>query len=89
MSFLDEARKKAEEEAERRTKMSEPKKCPKCGGEMDRGILARAKFGGDWFRFVPSESVWYVGSGEKAVAFRCRQCGFVEVYSTEPPKSDR
>ena len=67
--------------------MSEVKKCPKCGGEMDRGIVGRARIGGDWFRWIPSESIWYMGSTEKAVAFRCRQCGFVEVYSIEPGKA--
>jgi len=62
------------------------KRCPKCNGEIERGILTQSRFGGSWFRFVKSESIWYMGNTEKAVAFRCKQCGYIEVYSTEFPQ---
>ena len=47
----------------------EVKKCPKCGGEMARGILS-AEGGLGW------EINWRLRKrklGEKVVAFRCRQ----------------
>jgi predicted nucleic-acid-binding Zn-ribbon protein len=60
--------------------MNEVKKCPKCGGEMAPGILS-----------VESGLGWKINwrlkvrrLGENVVAHRCRQCGYTELYSTEP-----
>ncbi len=50
--------------------MSEPKKCPKCGGEMvegkDLGEAALRKKG-DWI-------------GDRIIPFYCTNCGFIELY---------
>ncbi len=55
-----------------------PKKCPKCGGEMDRGKDLRP------------DSLHYVGSvhflktddqiGDKIFPFYCKSCGYIELY---------
>jgi len=60
---------------------SEVKKCPKCGGIMTFGILSiKGALGWEinWRLKVRKE-------GEKIVAFRCRACGYTELYSTEFP----
>jgi len=53
--------------------MSEAKKCPKCGGEMKKGkglagygIICFAKIGDL--------------RGDRAFAFYCKNCGFIELY---------
>jgi predicted nucleic-acid-binding Zn-ribbon protein len=64
--------------------MSEVRKCPKCGGEMVLGILS-VQGGTGW------EINWRVRKrklGEKIAAHRCRQCGYVEFYSTEFPQGE-
>ena len=63
---------------------SEIKKCPKCGGEMTQGILS-VEGGLGW------EINWRLRKrklGEKVVAFRCRQCGYAELYSTDFPQGE-
>jgi predicted nucleic-acid-binding Zn-ribbon protein len=58
--------------------MGDVKKCPKCGGEMVTGVLSVAG--------IAYEINWRVRSlslGEKIVAYRCRQCGYAELYSTQ------
>ena len=64
--------------------MSEAKKCPKCDGEMVSGILSIQGLPG-W------EINWRLRKrklGEKIAAYRCRQCGYVEFYSTEFPQGE-
>ena len=63
---------------------SETKKCSRCGGEMAPGILS-----------VESGLGWKINwrlklrhLGENVVAFRCRQCGHVELYSTDFPQGE-
>jgi len=61
--------------------MSDIKKCPKCGGEMTTGVLSIAG--------IPYEVNWRargLSLGEKIVAYRCRQCGYTELYSTQFPQ---
>jgi predicted nucleic-acid-binding Zn-ribbon protein len=65
--------------------MSEVKKCPKCNGEMTMGILS-----------IQSAPGWEINwrlklrkLGEKIVAFRCRECGYTELYSTEFPQGEQ
>jgi predicted nucleic-acid-binding Zn-ribbon protein len=48
--------------------MSEVKKCPKCGGEMEETeLLPRSTLGGFW---KPRIILPYV----------CRKCGYIELY---------
>jgi predicted nucleic-acid-binding Zn-ribbon protein len=52
---------------------SEIKKCPKCGGEMERGRRLVSYVGvtfakkGDWF-------------GDSIIPFYCKNCGYIELY---------
>ena len=57
-------------------------KCPKCDGEMEKGV-----YGGLWGSLAP----WAKGSfyfnwigpkntQENVVAYRCIKCGFIENY---------
>jgi predicted nucleic-acid-binding Zn-ribbon protein len=48
--------------------MSEVKKCPKCGGEMEKAeLLPRSTLGGIW---KPRMILPYV----------CGKCGYIELY---------
>jgi len=68
--------------------MSEVKKCPKCGGEMERRTL-RAGGGGYFVELSDSESVWRIGKHDRVVGFLCHECGFVELYRDVKKKKDR
>jgi predicted nucleic-acid-binding Zn-ribbon protein len=54
--------------------MSEVKKCPKCGGEMEKGRDLRGygsltlRKSGDWF-------------GDMIIPLYCKNCGFIELYN--------
>jgi predicted nucleic-acid-binding Zn-ribbon protein len=64
--------------------MSEVKKCSKCGGELALGILS-VEGGTGW------EINWRLRKrklGENIVASRCRQCGYIELYSTNFPQGE-
>jgi predicted nucleic-acid-binding Zn-ribbon protein len=64
--------------------MNEVRKCPRCGGDMARGILS-VETGLGW------KINWRLRKrklGENIVAFRCRQCGYTELYSTEFPHGE-
>ena len=68
--------------------MSEAKKCPKCGGEMERRTL-RAGGGGYFVGLSDSDSVWRMGRHERIVGFMCQGCGFVEFYRDVRKKKER
>jgi predicted nucleic-acid-binding Zn-ribbon protein len=57
--------------------MSEVKRCPKCGGEMEKGRVRG--YGTIDARFDTSESFWY-SRGVKIRAFSCSKCGYIELY---------
>ena len=64
---------------------SQAKTCPKCGGTMTSGILSIEGMLGwkiNWRLKVRKR-------GEKIVAFRCRTCGYTELYSTEFPQGEQ
>jgi uncharacterized Zn finger protein len=54
--------------------MSEVKKCPKCGGEMEVGYLFNAPY---WTR---GRSRWSFGWDGRVFAYKCKNCGYVEFY---------
>ncbi|MCJ7560619.1 PF20097 family protein [Candidatus Bathyarchaeota archaeon] len=54
--------------------MSEVKKCPKCGGEMEIGHLSNGYY---WRR---GTSRWTMQFGERIFAHKCKHCGYVEFY---------
>ena len=73
---------------------SEPKKCPKCSGNMVQGFLAdyyshAALFVGSWIEGEPKKSFWtrtqapLGGGGLPIGAFRCQNCGFLEFYADQ------
>ena len=64
----------------RSSKMSEVK-CPKCGGEMQKGNLV-APMGGRFVKFTDqvSESLWGMPKMEKVDVFACKSCGYIEIY---------
>jgi uncharacterized Zn finger protein len=54
--------------------MSEVKKCPKCGGEMEVGYLFNAPY---WTR---GRSRWSIGWDGRVFLYKCKNCGYVEFY---------
>ena len=53
-------------------------KCPKCGGEMEKGRL-RDKRRYTYVGFDKSGGFWFPQI-KTVVAFRCQKCGFIELY---------
>jgi len=54
--------------------MSETKKCPKCSGTMEVGTF------GQQLRWAPGRSIWKMQLGKKVFAYKCKNCGYVELY---------
>jgi len=54
--------------------MSEVKKCPKCGGEMEVGYLTNASY---WRR---GRSLWSFGWAGRVFGYKCSNCGYIEFY---------
>jgi len=54
--------------------MSDVKKCPKCGGEMEIGHLSSAYY---WRH---GKSMWTTEIGERVFAYKCKNCGYIELY---------
>jgi predicted RNA-binding Zn-ribbon protein involved in translation (DUF1610 family) len=74
----------------------QPRKCPKCGGDMEVGFIRDRSHGAasraaEWAGGVP-ESSWFgqVRMGDavryQVEAFRCEKCGFLEQYAVGPQK---
>ena len=62
--------------------MSEVKKCPKCGGEMEQGKRIAGYGGGITFA-KRGDLV-----GDKIIPFFCKNCGFIEIYKEMKGKKD-
>jgi predicted RNA-binding Zn-ribbon protein involved in translation (DUF1610 family) len=59
--------------------MSEVKKCPRCGGEMEGGSIRGYGFNPVWF--ASNERKGILGSKTtKTKAYSCKVCGYVEIY---------
>lgn len=53
-------------------------KCPKCGGEREIRYLRILKYPGGLLR--ERDSMWDPGKIEKAIAYVCQKCDFIEFY---------
>lgn len=60
-----------------------PKKCPKCGGEMEQGKIIAGGLGGA----VGFEKIGDL-VGDKIIPFYCKNCGFIEIYKEMKEKKD-
>jgi len=60
--------------------MSEVKKCPKCSSEMDIGYLRDAPY---WRK---GTSMLQIGFGPRVYAYRCKSCGYIELYTEKEEK---
>jgi len=76
--------------------METPPKCPKCAGDMIRGVILDYTYGAivvpHWHEGPPKKSFWFGASkpnseGIPVAAFRCSSCGFVEFYSHQQFKA--
>jgi predicted nucleic-acid-binding Zn-ribbon protein len=65
--------------------MSEAKKCPKCGGEMEAGRSLIATHAHFWEVLLSKKGDWY---GDKVIPFFCKNCGFIEIYKEMKEKRD-
>jgi hypothetical protein len=69
---------------------NEQMKCPKCNGNMLQGFMIdyahSALYVGAWYEGQPEKSFWIKTRRPKTQgipigAFRCQQCGLLELYS--------
>jgi phage FluMu protein Com len=72
--------------------------CPKCKGEMEKGVIADYEHGG-----IPRTSEWgteiekvdkvlapsIVKHARLVTTYRCTKCGYLESYATAPPKETK
>jgi ribosomal protein S27AE len=61
------------EKRDEKRRMSDTKKCPKCGGEMAEGALSSYP---DRFRLL-NPGDWH---GDIIQVFYCKNCGYIEFY---------
>ena len=62
--------------------MDKPKKCPKCGGEMEKGAIVSSGF--------MINACWYKDGLPKHIdkitridSYRCIKCNYLENYATD------
>jgi hypothetical protein len=74
--------------------MADTMDCPRCRGQMDTGfVMDKGHYS------MPERQVWVEGEPEKSIwtgfktknranyvmrTYRCRKCGYLESYATEP-----
>jgi DNA-directed RNA polymerase subunit RPC12/RpoP len=61
-------------------------KCPKCGGEMEEGMIADGNSVGgysipQWGTGVNGVIIKTVDNAHKVKSFRCKNCGFLESFA--------
>jgi len=67
--------------------MPEPKTCPKCSGTMALGALKEiGHYGSSRYEWAPQDDAPFPvkgmpGKRRAAVAYRCEQCGYLELYA--------
>jgi predicted nucleic-acid-binding Zn-ribbon protein len=64
----------------------EPKTCPKCRGAMARGFFYSGGMVTPWFEGEPKTFLFGMvkppsGHAFPTAAFRCSQCGYLEMYA--------
>lgn len=75
--------------------MTEPKKCPKCAGNMESGFMIdragpAANRQAQWLDGPPTPNFWRHGvkmHGREPVpvtTFRCEGCGYLESFAIQP-----
>ena len=70
--------------------MSNAIKCPKCSGEMVQGFILDSTYGrsivSSWVEGPPKSSFWGLKvpfeGGIPIGAFRCKECGYLELYAS-------
>ena len=67
------------------TDITQDRKCPKCGGDMEAGVLADNTYGGQlaqrWSKEIKFWS-WTRPKGQlKITSYRCTNCGFLENFA--------
>jgi predicted RNA-binding Zn-ribbon protein involved in translation (DUF1610 family) len=62
--------------------MSEAKKCPECGGEMEEGDYLRGHHIA--VRLMKYDDFY----GDKVIPFYCKNCGFIKLYREMKKKKD-
>jgi predicted nucleic-acid-binding Zn-ribbon protein len=65
--------------------MSEVKKCPRCGGEMEGGRSLIATHAHFWEVLLSKKGDWY---GDKVIPFFCKNCGYIEIYKEMKEKKN-
>ena len=55
--------------------MSEVKKCPKCGGEMEKGTRITG-----YLTIAIRFTKWGDLKGDMIIPFYCKKCGYIELY---------
>ena len=56
-------------------------KCPKCGGEMEEGVIEGIIWYGGKLGKLSKWATSGFGLGKKVSAWRCFNCGKIELYS--------
>lgn len=64
--------------------MSEVKKCPKCGGEMEKGDKLVGEHGLLSVRFAKKGDAL----GDQIIPFYCKNCDYIELYKEKKKKKD-
>jgi predicted nucleic-acid-binding Zn-ribbon protein len=59
--------------------MNDSRKCPKCVGELEEGYLVRV----DSAKTIVWRMFGVNLRSHKVFAYRCRSCGYVELYARE------
>ncbi len=68
--------------------MSEQKKCPKCGGEMEKGTRITSASRG-WIPHAVTLSKEGDFYGDKILPFYCKKCGFIELFKEMKEKKEK
>ena len=67
--------------------MEDLKKCPKCGSSMAAGTLKEiGNYGNTPYEYVPEDDAPFPVKGvqskrKKLMLYRCRNCGYIELYA--------
>jgi predicted nucleic-acid-binding Zn-ribbon protein len=59
--------------------MGEVKKCPKCGGEMESGVI-KGYMAPVWFESAEVKGMLGFGKNSAVIVYSCKLCGYIEMY---------